>query len=50
MRISNENRKAEEPQLTMTDLKHRNFFDQYGDRIGIKMWGYEHELKLWVVK
>lgn len=50
LKSSNENRKADEPHLTVTDLKRRKFGDEYGDRIGIKMWCYDPELKLWVVK
>lgn len=47
---SNENRRAEEPQLTVTDLEKRRFGDKFGNRTGIKMWGFDHELNLWVVK
>ncbi|CAI9259280.1 unnamed protein product [Lactuca saligna] len=50
MKNSNKGRKINEPQLTVTDLGKRKFGDQFGDRSGIKMWGFDHELKLWVVK
>ena len=50
MKNSNENRKAKDPVLTVTNLKKRKFGDKYGDRSGIKMWAFDHELNLWVVK
>ncbi|CAI9276288.1 unnamed protein product [Lactuca saligna] len=50
MKNSNENRKAKDPVLTVTDLKKRKFGDEYGDRSGMRMWGYEPESKLWAVK
>ncbi|KAL7601850.1 hypothetical protein Lser_V15G23828 [Lactuca serriola] len=50
MKNSNENRKATDPVLTVTDLKKRKFGDEYGDRSGIRMWAFDPETNLWVVK
>ncbi|CAI9270021.1 unnamed protein product [Lactuca saligna] len=50
MKNSNENRKAKEPALTVTDLKKRNFGNKYGDRSGNRMWAFDPEMNLWVVK
>nr|KAJ0210240.1 hypothetical protein LSAT_V11C400209620 [Lactuca sativa] len=50
MKISNGNRKAKDPVLTVTDLKKRKFGDEYGDRSGIRMWAFDPETNLWVVK
>ncbi|CAI9261929.1 unnamed protein product [Lactuca saligna] len=50
MKNSNENRKAKDPVLTVTDLKKREFGDEYGDRTGIRMWAFDPVKNLWVVK
>ncbi|KAL7597552.1 hypothetical protein Lser_V15G22580 [Lactuca serriola] len=50
MKNTNENRKAKDPALTVTDLKKRMFGDKYGDRSGIRMWAFDPETNLWVVK
>ncbi|CAI9263467.1 unnamed protein product [Lactuca saligna] len=50
MKKSNENRKAKDPVLTITDLKKRKFGDAYGDRSRIRMWTFDPESNTWVVK
>ena len=50
MKNTNENRKAKDPALTVTDLKKRKFGDKYGDRSSIRMWAFDPETNLWVVK
>ncbi|CAI9282549.1 unnamed protein product [Lactuca saligna] len=46
MKNSNENHQAKDPVLIVTKLKKRKF----GDRSGIKMWAFDHEVNMWVVK
>ncbi|CAI9295065.1 unnamed protein product [Lactuca saligna] len=48
--IKHGKRIARDPVLTVTDLKKRKFGDEYGDRIGIRMWAFDPETNLWVVK
>ncbi|CAI9285793.1 unnamed protein product [Lactuca saligna] len=49
MKNSNENHKAKDHVLTVTDLKKRKFGDEYGDRSGIQMWAFDPRLNMWVV-
>ncbi|CAI9271189.1 unnamed protein product [Lactuca saligna] len=50
MKNSNENRKAKDLVLTVTDIKKRKFGDEYGDRSGIQMWTFDPTTNMWVVK
>ncbi|CAI9264321.1 unnamed protein product [Lactuca saligna] len=50
MKNSNENRRAKDPVLIVTDLKKRKFGDEFGDRSGIRMWAFDPETNMWVVK
>ncbi|CAI9276901.1 unnamed protein product [Lactuca saligna] len=50
LKNSNENRRDKNPVLTVTDLKKRKFGDEFGDRSRIKMWAFDPELNMWVVK
>ncbi|CAI9304503.1 unnamed protein product [Lactuca saligna] len=50
MKNSNENRKAKDPVLTVMDLKKRKFGNEFGDRSRIRMWAFDPETNLWVVK
>ena len=50
MKNLNEKRKAKDLVLTVTDLKKRKFGDEFGDLSGIKMWAFDHEVNMWVVK
>ena len=41
----------DEPQPHATiRLARKRYVTKYGDRTGIKMWGYDYETKLWVVR
>ena len=46
MKNSNKNHNAKDPVLTVTDLKKRKFGDEFGDRSGIKMWAFNHEVNM----
>lgn len=50
MKNSDENRCRDQPQLTVTELQKRSFGDKFGNRSGIKMWGFQDELNMWVLK
>ena len=50
MKNSNENCKAKDTVLTMMDLKKRKFGDEYRDRSGIRMWAFDPESNMCVVK
>ncbi|CAI9302812.1 unnamed protein product [Lactuca saligna] len=50
MKNSNENHKAKDPMLIVTDLKKRKFGDEFGDRSGIRMWAFDPESGMWVLK
>ncbi|CAI9282276.1 unnamed protein product [Lactuca saligna] len=50
MKNSNENHKAKDPVLTVMDLKKRKFGDEFGDRSEIRMWAFNPESNMWVVK
>lgn len=50
MKNSNENRRAKDPVFTVTFLNKRKFGDDFGDCFGIRIWAFDHETNMWVVK
>ncbi|CAI9300212.1 unnamed protein product [Lactuca saligna] len=50
MKNTNENHKAKDRMLTMTELKKRKICDEYGDQSRIRMWAFDPKSNMWVVK
>nr|KAJ0212168.1 hypothetical protein LSAT_V11C400222410 [Lactuca sativa] len=50
MKNSNQNLRGDQPQLTVFELNKKRFKHKYGDRSGIRMWGFHDKLNCWLVK
>ncbi|CAI9268174.1 unnamed protein product [Lactuca saligna] len=50
MKNSDRNTPSDQPQMFIKEIGKRKFSDRYGDRSGIRMWGYEADKKMRIVK
>ncbi|CAI9289171.1 unnamed protein product [Lactuca saligna] len=50
MKNSDQNETADQPQMFIKEVGKRKFVDRYGDRSEIRMWGFEADRNMWIVK
>ena len=50
MKNIDQNLRGDHPQLTVADLEKKKFQHKYGDRSGVRMWGYHDKINCRLVK
>lgn len=50
MKSTDQNACGDQPHIFLKETGKRKFVDRYGDRFGIRIWGFEADKKMWIVK